>query len=94
MEATDSYETVPIYKTTQYLTQKTAIVTYFWQNVNKLIWSTFITVQLNKLHGLSPQANYANRATAAFRQSSCQLLQIEGVAWSAQQIPMAVFSVF
>jgi hypothetical protein len=30
-----------------------------------------------KLHGLSP------RATAASRRSDCQLLRIEGAAWSA-----------
>jgi hypothetical protein len=32
----------------------------------------------------SPQANYTDRATAACRRSQCQLLRIEGVAWSAQ----------
>jgi hypothetical protein len=37
-----------------------------------------------KPRGLSPQANYADRATAACRRSCCQLLRIEGVAWSAQ----------
>jgi hypothetical protein len=26
----------------------------------------------NKLHGLSPRANYTNRATAAYRRSDCQ----------------------
>jgi hypothetical protein len=31
-----------------------------------------------KLHGLSPRANYTDRATAACRQSDCQLLPIEG----------------
>jgi hypothetical protein len=34
----------------------------------------------------SPQANYTDRATAACR----QLLRIEGLAWLAQRIPMAV----
>jgi hypothetical protein len=47
-----------------------------------------------ELHGLSPRANYTDRATAACRQSDCQLLRIEGATWSAWQIPMAVFSVF
>jgi hypothetical protein len=42
----------------------------------------------------SPQANYTDRATAACRRSYSQLLQIEGVAWSAQRIPAAVNSVF
>jgi hypothetical protein len=44
----------------------------------------------NKLRGLSPQANYTDRATAACRRSQ----RIEGVAWSEQRIPTAVFSVF
>jgi hypothetical protein len=30
-----------------------------------------------KLHGLSPQTNYTDRATAACRRSDCQLLRIE-----------------
>jgi hypothetical protein len=37
----------------------------------------------NKLHGLSPRANYTDRATAVCRRSHCQLLRIEGVTWSA-----------
>jgi hypothetical protein len=37
----------------------------------------------NKLHGLSPRANYTDRATAACRRSDCQLLRIEGTTWSA-----------
>jgi hypothetical protein len=37
----------------------------------------------NKLHGLSPQANYTDRATAACRRSDCQLVRIEGATWSA-----------
>jgi hypothetical protein len=36
-----------------------------------------------KLHGLSPRANYTDRATAACRRSHCQLLRIEGAMWSA-----------
>jgi hypothetical protein len=43
-----------------------------------------------KLHGFGPQANYTDRATAACRRSLCQLLQIEGVVWSAHRIPTAV----
>jgi hypothetical protein len=46
-----------------------------------------------KLHGLSPRANYTDRATAACRRSDCQLLRIEGTTWSAWRIPTAVFSV-
>jgi hypothetical protein len=33
-----------------------------------------------KLRGPSPQANYTDRATAAFRRSYCQILQVEDVA--------------
>jgi hypothetical protein len=47
-----------------------------------------------KLHGLSPRANYTDRATAACRRSDCQLLRIKGATWSAWRVPMAVFSVF
>jgi hypothetical protein len=47
-----------------------------------------------KLHGLSPRANYTDRATAACRLSDCQLLRIEGATWSVWRIPMAVFSIF
>jgi hypothetical protein len=46
-----------------------------------------------KLHGLSPRANYTDRATVACRRSDCQLLRIEGATWSAWRIPTAVFSV-
>jgi hypothetical protein len=40
-----------------------------------------------KLRGLSPRANYTGQATEACRRSYCQLLWIEGVAWSARRIP-------
>jgi hypothetical protein len=46
-----------------------------------------------KHHGLSPWANYTDRATAACRRNDCQLLRIEGATWSAWLIPTAVFSV-
>jgi hypothetical protein len=36
-----------------------------------------------KLHGLSPRANYTDRANAACRRSDCQLLRIKGATWSA-----------
>jgi hypothetical protein len=39
--------------------------------------------QKKKLHGLSPRANYTDRATAACRRNDCQLLRIEGATWSA-----------
>jgi hypothetical protein len=35
-------------------------------------------VTKTKLHGLSPRANYTDRATAACRRSDCQLVRIEG----------------
>jgi hypothetical protein len=35
-----------------------------------------------KLRGLSPCANYTDRAIVACRRSDCQLLQIEGATWS------------
>jgi hypothetical protein len=40
-------------------------------------------VYRKKLHGLSPRANYTDRATAACRRSDCQLLRIQGATWSA-----------
>jgi hypothetical protein len=43
-----------------------------------------------KLRGISPQANYTDRAIAACRRSQCQLLRVEGAAWPAQRIPMAL----
>jgi hypothetical protein len=47
-----------------------------------------------KLRVRSPQADYTDRATAAFRRSWCQPLRVEGVAWSAQRISTAVNLVF
>jgi hypothetical protein len=47
-----------------------------------------------KLHGLSPRANYTDRATAACRRSDCQLVRIEGATWSAWRMPPGVFSIF
>jgi hypothetical protein len=53
-----------------------------------------IIIIIKKLRCLSRQANYTDRATAACRTNECQFLLIEGVAWSAQQNPMVIFSVF
>jgi hypothetical protein len=39
-----------------------------------------------KLHGLSPRANYTDRATAACRRSDCQLLRIEGATLTPQYL--------
>jgi hypothetical protein len=43
-----------------------------------------------KLSGRSPQAKYTDRATASCRQSYCQPLRVECVAWWAQRIPTFV----
>jgi hypothetical protein len=47
-----------------------------------IIYNTLVIMytklQNSKLHGLSPRANYTNRATAAYQRSDCQLLRIEG----------------
>jgi hypothetical protein len=37
----------------------------------------------NKLPGMSPRANYTDRATAASRRTGYQLLRIKGATWSA-----------
>jgi hypothetical protein len=55
---------------------------------------SLVTKKKTKLHGLSPRANYTDRATPSCRRSDCQLLRIEGATWSAWRIPTAVFSVF
>jgi hypothetical protein len=61
--------------------------------INSIYPHNYINLKL-KLHGLSPRANYTDRATAACRRSHCQLLRIEGATWSAWRIPMAIFSDF
>jgi hypothetical protein len=45
-----------------------------------------------KLHGLSPRANYTDRATAACLRSDCQLLRIESATWSRQE-PLLFYQV-
>jgi hypothetical protein len=37
-----------------------------------------VLTQQKKLHGLSPRANYSDRATAACRRSDCQLFADRG----------------
>jgi hypothetical protein len=62
-----------------------------------LNYTLMIFLYLNdkkELHGLSPRANYTDRATAACRRSDCQLFRIKGATWSAGWILTAVFSVF
>jgi hypothetical protein len=58
------------------------------------VHSLDVKTKKTKLHGLSPRANYTDRATAACRRSDCQLMRIEGATWSAWRIPSAVFSRF
>jgi hypothetical protein len=53
-----------------------------------------LSMNKQKLHGLSPRSNYTDRATAASRRSGCQLLRIKGATWSAWRVPTAVFSAF
>jgi hypothetical protein len=52
-------------------------------NENVKVYRPFPVTKKKKLHGLSPRANYTDRATAACRRSDCQLLKIEGATWSA-----------
>jgi hypothetical protein len=43
------------------------------------LWKALVLLELKKkLHGLSPRANYIDRATAACRRSDSQLLRMEG----------------
>jgi hypothetical protein len=46
-----------------------------------------------KLRGLSQRAIYTDWVDSGCRRSLCQLLRLEGVAWSKQRIPTAVFSI-
>jgi hypothetical protein len=46
------------------------------------------TPKTPKLHGLSPRANYTDRATAACRRSDCQLVRIEDAMLSARPGPL------
>jgi hypothetical protein len=53
--------------------------------------SVLHTTKKTELRGLSPWANYTNRATAACRRSYFQLLRMQGATWSAWRIPAAVW---
>jgi hypothetical protein len=48
--------------------------------------TTTTTTTNNKLYGLSPRANYTDRATTGCRRNDCQLLRTEGVTWSANRL--------
>jgi hypothetical protein len=56
------------------------------ENNSLYLYTPYKKLKVNSV-AFSPQANYTDRATAACRQIQCQLLRIEGVAWSAQRIP-------
>jgi hypothetical protein len=73
----------------------TVLVKFLSQFICFLLYNEQTTnTNKNKLRGLSPKANYTDRVTAACQRIDLQLLRIEGVVWSAQRIPTAVFSVF
>jgi hypothetical protein len=48
--------------------------------------------QTNKLRGLSPRANYTDRATAAYRRNECQLLRIEVCQVFSTADPLQLYS--
>jgi hypothetical protein len=50
----------------------------------RILYNYILNIKLKtKLHGLSPRANYTDRATAACRRSDWQILRIEDATWSA-----------
>jgi hypothetical protein len=71
---------------------------YRWLCLPVPSWTLWTAVywikKTTELHGLSPRANYTDRATAACRRSNCQLVRIEGATWPTWRIPPAVFSRF
>jgi hypothetical protein len=68
-----------------YLTLYLCFIFNYYLNMYFICTFNFIQTnkKQNKLHGLSPRANYTDRATAASRRSNCQLLRIKGATWSA-----------
>jgi hypothetical protein len=60
------------------------------ERFGKLLTSKWICIHCklttNKLHALSPQANYTDQATAACWQNWCQLLQIEECRMVSQRM--------
>ena len=63
---------------TQLIYCKSINVLLHYQFEHFLIIFGYILIYINSLRGLSPQANYTDRAAAAVRRSKCQLLRIEG----------------
>jgi hypothetical protein len=99
------YRTILLFRSPWYNYVQTYLIlcTKLWNIHDKSVWFAWISSRItdfhrenktNKLHGQSQRANYTDRATAACRQSDCQLLRIKGATWSAWRIPTAVFSVF
>jgi hypothetical protein len=89
MEATRSSETSALTRCTRHRVPEDGIL-----RTKQIFIITPSFSKKKKLHGMSPRANYTDRATAACRRRDCQLLRIEGATWSAWRIPTAVFSVF
>jgi hypothetical protein len=53
-----------------------------FNNIDFGMWKLLIPFK-KKLHGLSPRANYTDRAIAVCLRSGCQPLRIDGATWSA-----------
>jgi hypothetical protein len=51
------------------------LVKILWENTPPYVAWEILKRKKKKLHGLSPRANYTDRATAACRRSDCQLLR-------------------
>jgi hypothetical protein len=58
----------------------------------QIVFNCFTHV--HKLRGLSPRANYTDRATAACWRSYCQLLRTEGATWSVCHVCPLSYLVF
>jgi hypothetical protein len=71
----------------------TAVKTSNPTSVNRAAYPVRLKLK-TKLHGLSPRANYTDRAIAACRRSNCHFVRIEDATWSAWRIPPAVLSRF
>jgi hypothetical protein len=72
----------------QYIVYLHCCIHDYYGNLNNILKTmkklvTMVKKLKKKLHGLSPRANYTDRATAACRRSDCQLLRIESATWSA-----------
>jgi hypothetical protein len=59
--------------------------------VPEIRFNIILLLKKPKLHGLSPRANYTDRATAACRRSDCQLVRIKGA--TCRQEPLLFYQV-